>query len=123
MMAQGESPVWPIVVEATMTIKKICNNGSITNNTSWRSSGYVEIPDGAKKVWLKNVSATPSKYGRVGATTSDTQTSGITMINFNQNLVYSDTERYASVPAGAKYIYASRNDTNETNIIVTFSNT
>ena len=60
------------------------NGGSITNKNDWYSTGYIEIPEGAKRVkWQLQDAST--HMGRLGFPTSNTQTSGIQMTPNNAN--------------------------------------
>lgn len=104
-----------------MLLSTIVNNGSITDKPDWRSSGYIPIPGGATQVKFENTDPNSSKYGgRVGLTTSDEQTTGITMLTINGNQVFNGV--YIALIPGYSYIYASRIGADESNVIVTFSN-
>lgn len=120
LMGATSRPSWPVVIECPMSLQTIVNNGSITNKPDWRSSGYIPIPDGATRVKFENTDTNSFKSGRVGLTTSDEQTTGITMLTISGNQVFNGV--YIALIPGYSYIYVSRVDTDESNIIVTFSN-
>ena len=103
-----------------MLLSTIVNNGSITPKHDWRSSGYIPIPGGATQVKFENTDPNSSKPGRVGLTTSDEQTAGITMITPSGNQVFNGV--YIALLPGYSYIYVSRIGTDESDVIVTFSN-
>lgn len=111
---------WPVVIECPMLLSTIVNNGSITGKPDWRSSGYIPIPDGATRVKFENTDPNSSEFGRVGLTTSDEQTTGITMLTIPGKKVFNGV--YVALISGYSYIYVSRQGANESNIIVTFSN-
>lgn len=111
---------WPVVIECPMSLHTIMINGSITGKVDWRSSGYIPIPGGATQVKFENTDPNSSKAGRVGLTASDGQTTGITMITPNGNQVFNGV--YIALIPGYSYIYVSRINPDESNIIVTFSN-
>ena len=119
-MGATSRSMWPVVIECPMLLNTIVINGSITGKPDWRSSGYISIPSGATQVKFENTDPKSYKVGRVGLTTSDEQTTGITMIAPPANQVFNGV--YIALVPGYSYIYASRNDVDESDVIVTFSN-
>ena len=120
LMGATSRPSWPVVIECPMLLHTAVINGSIINKPDWRSSGYIPIPGGATQVKFENTDPNSSKSGRVGLTASDEQTTGITMLTISGNRVFNGV--YIALIPGYNYIYASRIGTDESNIIVTFSN-
>lgn len=121
MMKQETGPSFPITVSVPMTLNKICNGGKITNKTDWRSSGYVEFPAGTTKVRWKNYSS--NKAFRVGMPDSDTQTTGITMLNSGNPITVNTNATSSKFSVGThKYIYISRQYTDTSAIDVIFLN-
>ncbi len=122
MQAAAAGPVWPIEIEVPMTVKTICNGGKISSKTDWRSSGYIEIPTGATKLRWKN-SDTGYTGFRAGLPDSDSQTTGITMLNSGSAITVAHGATSNKFSVGAhSYVYISRNGKNQSAITVIFLN-
>ena len=120
LMGTTSRSSWPVVITALMNQRMICNNGTIMSKHDWRSSGYIPIPSGATQVKLENTDPNSSKAGRLGLTISNEQMTGITMITPPINQVF--TGVYVALLPGYSYIYASRINADESDVIITFSN-
>ena len=121
MARQAEASPFPIFVDVPMTYRTIINGGKITSKTDWRSSGYVAFPDGATGVIIHNYSS--NRAFRGGRPTSDTQTTGIAMMNSGSAIDIANGGSSGPWLNTTGWIYLSRQGTDQSAITLEFVDT